>query len=262
MKVFTTSLYGAAAVALALAAAPAHAAAISGTNLDFESPVGLTAGTDQNELSNFGTTAVPGWTINSFNSAFGDAGVWAPKAGGVFFNNPATWENSQVGFLQTDSNISQNLNGTFTGNAGTVQVTLLLGESLHSPINPADDSITLLANGTAIGGTQTVLSTGGQAPVAGNFVLETYDINLAANALAGDTLGLEISNDSDPGEIFVDDVVVDGTTAVTPNGGGGGGGGGGSSVPEPASLSILGVALLGFAAWRRSSSSGGLVSAA
>ena len=66
MKCFTTSLYAAAAVALALAAAPAHAAVISGTNLDFEANVGLTPNTDSAEAANSGTTAIPGWTVNAF----------------------------------------------------------------------------------------------------------------------------------------------------------------------------------------------------
>ena len=266
MKLFTTSLYAAAAVALALAAAPAHAAAISGTNLDFEAatPTPLTPNTDQFEGANTGTAAVPGWSINSFNAAFGEAGVWAPQAGGVFFNSPATWQGNQVGFLQTNSNISQNLNGTFTGNAGTISVQLLLGESLVSAINPALDSITLLANGTAIAGTTTLLSTGGSAPIAGDFVLETYNIAisaLTAGLLTGQTFGLEIGNNTDPGVVYIDDVVVNGTTVVAPNGGGGGGGGG-PAVPEPASLSILGVALLGFAAWRRSAGGNRYFSAA
>jgi hypothetical protein len=113
MKLFTTSLFGAAAVALTMGAGSAHAALITGTNLDFETPIpgGLTPNTDHHESANFGTAAVPGWIVNN-TSGFGDAGVWAPMAGGVFFNAPATGQGNQVGFLDPASNISQNLNGT------------------------------------------------------------------------------------------------------------------------------------------------------
>jgi HpiC1 cyclase/PEP-CTERM motif len=259
MKSFTKSLYAAAAVALALAAAPAHASVISGTNLDFEAatPTPLTPNTDQFEGANTGTAAIPGWTINAFAPGLNEAGVWAPQAGGVFFTSPASWQGNQVGFMTTGSNISQNLNGAFTGNGGTISVQLLIGEALGGLLNPALDSITLLANGTAIGTETLAQALGGPLLTPGAFDLNTFNFAISsglAATLTGQTLGIEFSNDADPSRFFVDDLVINGTTVVNPiGGGGGGGGGGGAGVPEPASLSILGVALLGFAAWRRRS---------
>jgi PEP-CTERM motif len=268
MKLFTTSLYGAAAVALALAVSPAHASVISGTNLDFEAatPTLLTPNTDQAESATTGTAAIPGWTINAFAPGAGFAGVWAPMAGGTYFTSPASWQGNQVGFLQTNSNISQNLNGTFNGNAGTISVQLLIGEALGSPLTPAADSITLLANGVAVANETLASALGGPLLTLGAFDLNTFNFAISAlqaATLNGETLGLEIGNDADPNVFYVDDVVINGSNVITPTGGGGGGGGG-PSVPEPASLSISGVALLGFAAWRRSSSngSGGMIAAA
>jgi hypothetical protein len=199
MKFFTTSLYAAAAVALALAAAPAHAAAITGTNLDFEAatPTPLTPNTDQFEGANTGTAAVPGWTINSFNGSSAQAGVWAPKAGGVFFNSPQTWDANQVGFLTSfpgvnGSNISQNLNGTFTGNPGTISVSLLIGEALGMPLNPLADSITLLANGVAIGNENLAAAFGGLSLTPGDFDLNIF--NFALTPVQAAALGSVLIN--------------------------------------------------------------------
>lgn len=249
MKFLTTSLYGAAVVALALAVSPAHATAITGTNLDFEANVGLTPNTDQHIEANTGTISVPGWIIDN-TSGTGDAGTWAPASvplGSNFITQ--TWQGNQAGFLEDNSNISQNLNGTYTGNAGTVTVSLLLGDALLH-LQSQTNTITLLAGGLPLA-TETL-----GPPIPGFFIPETYTFNVGANPLmTGDTFGLEFANLNDPGYLYIDNITIDGGLAVIPTGGGGSGGG--SSVPEPASLSILAVALLGFAAWRRKGSGGG-----
>ncbi len=260
MQRVTTSLYAAAAVALALAVtAPAHAAAITGTNLDFEATTipPLPPNSDGAVSSNVpgNTTTIPGWTINAFAPGAGFAGVWAPMAGGAFFTSPKIWDGNQVGFLQTNSNISQNLNGTFSGIGGTVSVSLLLGEALAGPLNPLADSITLLANGTAIASETLNQALGALFLTPGAFDLNTFNFAISsglAATLTGQTLGLEIGNNSDPSLLFVDSLGVNGGAVI--NAGPGGGGGGGGGVPEPSTLSILGIALLGFgfAAWRRS----------
>jgi hypothetical protein len=264
MQRFTTSLYAAAAVALALAVtAPAHAAVITGTNLDFEATTipPLLPNSDGAVASNIpgNTTTIPGWTINSFAPGANFAGVWAPQAGGVFFSSPASWQGNQVGFMTTNSNISQNLNGTFTGAGGTISVQMLIGEALTGPLNPLADTITLLANGTAISSETLAQALGGPLLTPGAFDLNTFNFAIApglASTLTGQTLGIELSNVFDPSNFFVDDLVINGTNVVTPNGGGGGGGAG---VPEPSTLSILGIALLGFGftAWRRGGKSAG-----
>jgi hypothetical protein len=156
-------------------------------------------GADQHESANFGTSAVPGWIINNFGGAFGDAGVWAPKAGAVFFSSPATWQGNQVGFLETNANISRNLNGTFDGNAGTISVQLLVGEALAGPLTPAADSITLLANGTAFETETLAAALGGPLLAPGAFDLNTFNFAvtaLQAAVFSGETLGIEISNDT------------------------------------------------------------------
>lgn len=260
MQRFTTSLYAAAAVALALAVtAPAHAAAITGTNLDFEATTipPLPPNSDTDVASNVpgNTTTIPGWTINAFAPSVGNAGVWAPQAGGTLFTSPKTWDGNQVGFLQTNSNISQNLNGVFTGIGGMVSVNLLIGETLTGPLNPLADSITLLANGTAIASETLNQALGALFLTPGAFDLNTFNFAISsglAATLTGQTLGLEIGNDTDLSTLFVDSVGINGGAVIGP--GGGGGGGGGAGVPEPSTLSILGIALLGFGftAWRRS----------
>jgi hypothetical protein len=177
----------------------------------------------------------------------------------VFFSSPASWQGNQVGFMTTNSNISQNLNGTFTGAGGTISVQMLIGEALTGPLNPLADTITLLANGTAISSETLAQALGGPLLTPGAFDLNTFNFAIApglASTLTGQTLGIELSNVFDPSNFFVDDLVINGTNVVTPNGGGGGGGAG---VPEPSTLSILGIALLGFGftAWRRGGKSAG-----
>ena len=151
-------------------------------------------------------------------------------------------DGSQIAFLGNGASISQTTGTMFQ--AGT---NYTLNFEAGVDINNAWSPLTIVFY--AGDPSQVLHSTTIVAPPAstGYFGAESISLGLPNNSYSG-YLGIEFISSSNYD--FIDDVTLSS------------GSGGGSAVPEPASLSILGVGLLGFAMWRRSGNNGGMTFAA
>lgn len=116
-------------------------------------------------------------------------------------------------------------------------MTLSLGEALGTTLGTAG-TVQLLEGGVTFGAPIN-LETGGTNLVftPGAFDTETYTFT-GVTGTSGQSVGLEFTN-PDPAMVFLDNISFDGGTAVLSA----------SSIPEPAGLPILGIALLGFVAF-------------
>jgi hypothetical protein len=260
MNTMTRSMIAAGGLAagLALSAHDAAATVVNLNNPNFDASVGLAPDSDQYITANTGTVAVPGWTINGFAGTTGTSGTLAPNytSPGVYFNTTPNWSAPQVGAIGgtltplgaaagNPSSISQNTSQTFSGSAGTITLNLSLGAALGTTLGTGGEALILANGGLALGtGLPVNLETGGTvlgaAITPGTFAAETYTFTLngvQAAALAGDTVGIELYN-PDTTAVFIDNVALSGTVFTAA-----------SSIPEPAGLPLLGIALLGFAAY-------------
>lgn len=256
---------GGLAAGLALSAHDAAATVVNLNNPNFDAFAGLNPNSDQFVVtsSDVNTTAIPGWTVDGFAGQTGSSGTLAPMfPGGNYFTAPSitnVWSTPQVGAiggtltstgatpspLGVTSSISQTTGQTFSGSSGTITLNLSLGEALGTTLGTAGQVYILANGGLALGtGLPVNLETGGTVLGAsitpGTFAAETYTFTLnalQAAALAGDTVGLELYN-PDTTAVFVDNIALSGNVFNTP-----------SSIPEPAGLPILGITLLGFAAY-------------
>jgi hypothetical protein len=175
----------------------------------------------------------PGGYVNDVATNWnvtGDAGTWNPQpAPGTFFSAPVP-EGSQVlavGF-QHASDVNQNLSVGLTANT-TYTLTYFVGRRLDVPMSAytvsLDAGATVLASdsgATPAAGTfvsRTITFTTGASPVAGNIIIDISAAGLNQTQTAFDLFSL--------------------TTA--------------SAVPEPATLSFLGIGLAAMAFARRRS---------
>jgi hypothetical protein len=205
------------ALALALgmlASAPASATPITVNNPSFEQVGGGLPNLCVGSCAAFDIASIPGWTDS------GTSGQWITGGQG----NPNAIDGNVLAYTN-DGSISQNVGSAVAGTTYTLQVNLL-----HRTDEPMDGVIQL-----EIGGVVVKTATG--VDLGAGTWNEWTAVYLASDLDAGKIVTILLSTNGAPGgQGDFDNVRLDGSS---------------STVPEPATLTLLGAGLLGLGLIRR-----------